>query len=81
LDGDDVCSPVADPAQLDSVGVGDMSDNCTNVANPDQRDNNGDGYGNVCDTDLNNNGTTNFSDLAAMRAAFGKPPGPSAFAP
>jgi hypothetical protein len=40
------------------------------VANADQRDSNGDGCGNVCDPDLDNNGITNFNDLALLKAAF-----------
>ncbi|MGB5471915.1 MAG: hypothetical protein WBQ78_00375, partial [Gammaproteobacteria bacterium] len=40
----------------DSDTVDDAIDNCTLVANADQRDTNGDGFGNVCDADFNNNG-------------------------
>jgi hypothetical protein len=40
------------------------------VANPDQRDTDGDGYGNVCDGDLNNDGGVNFADLAIFRGRF-----------
>jgi hypothetical protein len=39
----------------DSDGVPDSIDNCTLVANPDQRDTDGDGFGNACDPDLDNN--------------------------
>lgn len=46
-------------------------DNCTEVANSDQRDTNGDGIGNHCDTDLDNNGTVNLSDFSIFRSAFG----------
>jgi glucose/arabinose dehydrogenase/PKD repeat protein len=64
----------------DADGVGDSVDNCTAVANgpviPDaggnsQRDTDGDGYGNVCDADLNQDGNVNFADLALFRAVFG----------
>src|SRR4029453_14651610 len=54
----------------DAGGTPDNVDNCTAVANPDQRDTDGDGYGNACDADLNQNGLTNFEDLALMGAAF-----------
>jgi hypothetical protein len=54
----------------DQDGIADAADNCTLVANPDQRDTNGDGYGNVCDADLDNNGIINFLDLALMKQAF-----------
>jgi Thrombospondin type 3 repeat len=54
----------------DGDGVPDASDNCTLVANADQRDTNGDGYGNICDPDLDNNGIVNFTDLGLMKIAF-----------
>lgn len=55
----------------DADGVADISDNCTQVANANQRDTNGDGYGNLCDADLNNNGIVNTQDLVVFKAAFG----------
>src|SRR5690606_18874560 len=61
----------AAPADTDGDGVPDHLDNCIEVANPDQRDTDGDGYGNRCDGDLNNDGNVNFIDLAIFRAAFG----------
>ena len=54
----------------DSDGVADDADNCTAVANPSQLDSNGDGYGNACDADIDNNGTINFADLQILKAAF-----------
>ncbi|NND60465.1 MAG: hypothetical protein HKN49_09385 [Gammaproteobacteria bacterium] len=54
----------------DGDGVGDDVDNCTNVANPGQLDTNGDGYGNICDADLNNDCSVNFVDLTIMKGAF-----------
>ena len=54
----------------DGDGVLDASDNCTLVANADQRDTNADGYGNVCDADLNNDGVINVIDLGQLRAVF-----------
>jgi hypothetical protein len=54
----------------DSDGVPDASDNCLEDANSDQRDTNGDGFGNVCDPDLNGDCKVNFEDLGAMKAVF-----------
>ena len=57
-------------SDIDADGVADVLDNCTTLANPDQRDSNGDGYGNACDPDLNNDGVVNFVDLARMKLVF-----------
>lgn len=54
----------------DYDGVPDSVDNCLNVANPNQRDTNNDGYGNLCDPDLNNDGLVNNTDLNLMKAVF-----------
>ncbi|MDP6414917.1 MAG: thrombospondin type 3 repeat-containing protein [Gammaproteobacteria bacterium] len=62
-----LCDP---PADADLDGLPDDQDNCTNTSNSDQRDTDGDGYGNVCDADFNNDGTVNFSDLGIMRDRF-----------
>ncbi len=51
--------------------VDDTMDNCLGAANTSQRDTDGDGYGNWCDGDLNNDGRTNFADLASFRLKFG----------
>ncbi|MEL7451201.1 MAG: M14 family zinc carboxypeptidase [Pseudomonadota bacterium] len=61
---------VASAADADSDGIADANDNCTLVANPDQRDTNGDGFGNVCDPDFNNDGVVNFSDLGQLKSVF-----------
>lgn len=54
----------------DGDGVLDSSDNCLNVSNPDQRDTDGDGYGNYCDADLNNNNIVNAIDLGIFRQRY-----------
>lgn len=55
----------------DFDGVCDTFDNCTLVENPSQCDTNGDGIGNHCDADLDNNGIVNSFDLTIMRDNFG----------
>jgi hypothetical protein len=57
-------------ADSDGDGVADSADNCTLVANAGQRDSNGDGFGNVCDADLNNDNIVNAADLGLLRLAF-----------
>ncbi len=57
-------------ADSDADGVSDQLDNCTLDANPDQRDSNDDGYGNVCDADLSNDGIVNVVDLGILRSVF-----------
>lgn len=59
--------PVGD---ADGDGVMDDVDNCQFVFNPGQRDTNGDGFGNRCDADLDDDCTVGFSDLALMKSAF-----------
>ncbi len=54
----------------DSDLIPDINDNCRTFANTDQRDTNGDGFGNRCDADLNNDGVINFIDLGLLRAQF-----------
>ncbi|MFK7886542.1 MAG: proprotein convertase P-domain-containing protein [Gammaproteobacteria bacterium] len=54
----------------DGDGVTDDVDNCTMVANADQRDTNGDGFGNACDADLNNDCIVNVVDLGLLRSVF-----------
>ncbi|MFK8014962.1 MAG: hypothetical protein AB8G17_05945, partial [Gammaproteobacteria bacterium] len=54
----------------DGDGVFDDQDNCINTVNADQRDTNGDGYGNLCDADINNDCTINVVDLGVLRSVF-----------
>ena len=58
---------------LDTDGdrVPDVSDNCTLVANADQRDTDGDGYGNICDADLDNDGMVGYGDITIFFTVFG----------
>ena len=55
---------------LDVDGVPDDTDNCTLVANADQRDTDGDGFGNRCDPDFDQNSVVNFADLARLKQKF-----------
>ncbi len=60
----------------DGDGIPDDVDNCAELFNPTQLDTNGDGYGNRCDADLDNDGfITNFGDLGLLRLAFFSSPG------
>ncbi len=63
----EVVSPVGDS---DGDGVTDDVDNCINVPNEDQRDTNGDGYGNICDADINGDCVANVVDLGVLRTVF-----------
>ncbi|MFK8031282.1 MAG: thrombospondin type 3 repeat-containing protein [Gammaproteobacteria bacterium] len=54
----------------DGDGVADGLDNCTFAVNPQQRDTDGDGFGNFCDADLNNDCIINFFDLATLANLF-----------
>jgi hypothetical protein len=63
------------PEDADGDGFFDLGDNCTSVSNPDQLDADGDGCGNACDCDFNQNGICGEMDLAAFRSCFGgRPP-------
>ncbi|MFK8030495.1 MAG: thrombospondin type 3 repeat-containing protein [Gammaproteobacteria bacterium] len=54
----------------DADGVMDLEDNCLLVANPLQRDTDGDGFGNFCDPDFNNDGVVNFLDFFLWQQNF-----------
>lgn len=58
------------PADADGDGIPDALDNCSAVSNPDQRDTNLDGFGNMCDPDLNNDLIVNAADLGLLRSVF-----------
>ncbi len=62
-------TPVA-PSDFDQDGVADTADNCTEVANADQFDADGDGFGNACDADFDQDCAVSFQDLAIMRESF-----------
>jgi hypothetical protein len=76
------CTDPSDPLEApdaDADGVADTSDNCTEAANgpliPDagghsQLDTDGDGFGNACDCDFDQNGFCNIADFTIFRDAF-----------
>ncbi|MFK7886035.1 MAG: choice-of-anchor B family protein [Gammaproteobacteria bacterium] len=69
--GVELCSvPNVIGPDADADGIDNSVDNCATVSNPDQRDTDGDGFGNACDTDLNNDGITNVIDLGLLRQVF-----------
>lgn len=49
----------------DNDGVEDWVDNCSAIPNPQQRDTNGDGFGNICDADVDGDGivTTSWGEI------------------
>ena len=56
------------PLDTDADGVPDLTDNCTLAPNPAQTDTDGDGYGNACDADFNNDGVVTAADYLLLRA-------------
>ncbi|MFT5695907.1 MAG: hypothetical protein ACI9QQ_001886 [Myxococcota bacterium] len=54
--------PLENPqGDRDQDGIPDINDNCTFVPNVDQRDSNHDGFGNVCDADVDGDGIVTSS--------------------
>ena len=54
----------------DSDGIDDFFDNCLAADNPDQTDSDGDGCGNKCDGDFDQNALSNGADFIVFRAGF-----------
>jgi hypothetical protein len=61
-------APEGTPGDDDGDAIANSFDNCTAIPNPDQRDTNGDGYGNLCDGDLNGSELVTAADWAIMRS-------------
>ena len=55
---------------FDADGVVNRFDNCYLYSNPSQFDADGDGFGNACDPDLNNDGLVDFRDLNLLAEVF-----------
>jgi hypothetical protein len=58
-------------ADTDHDGIANNKDNCILIANANQLDSNSDGFGNICDADLDSNGLVSFADINLFRARFG----------
>ncbi len=54
----------------DGDGVLDDMDNCILQYNPNQEDNDGDGVGDICDEDIDNDGIVNANDCAPFDSAL-----------
>ena len=54
----------------DGDGIYDGFDNCSNVINPGQEDADGDGHGNLCDGDFNNDCAVDFIDMVTLIAGL-----------
>jgi hypothetical protein len=57
-----VVDPAKTPADRDGDGVVDTGDNCLWMPNPGQRDTDDDGFGNLCDPDLDGDGRVEGPD-------------------
>lgn len=69
--GLEICfAPPSETLDSDGDGVEEDADNCRLVSNPSQCDTNGDGFGNHCDADINNNGVVNIVDLGLLKDAY-----------
>ena len=60
------------PFDTDLDAVLDPLDNCRITPNPTQLDADQDGYGNICDADLNNSGTVTTADFGLLRSVLGQ---------
>lgn len=59
-------------ADTDGDGIDDAIDNCTTQPNASQLDTDDDGFGNACDADYDNSGSTSGLDFGYFLMYFGK---------
>ena len=59
----------AQTTDTDGDGAPNVLDNCVNTSNADQRDVDADGFGSICDADLNNDLIVDALDLGLFRRA------------
>ena len=64
--------PFTPALEPDGDDLAAIEDNCTEVANVTQLDTDGDGYGNLCDPDFNNNGIVDPADFSLLKSLFGQ---------
>jgi len=55
----------------DTDAVDDALDNCILAANPTQLDSNGDGFGNICDGDFDQNDLVDVGDFSLLKSVLG----------
>lgn len=63
---DTVVVEVSSPTDTDGDGISDYRDVCTLVADADQRESSGDGYGNACDADYDDDGLVSIIDFGLI---------------
>ncbi|KAL5003959.1 hypothetical protein ScPMuIL_017415 [Solemya velum] len=72
INNPDNCPYVQNPDQFDTEqdpdSRGDACDNCPTTPNPDQSDTDGDGEGDMCDPDIDNDGIPNSLDNCVRKA-------------
>ena len=73
--------PGGAPTDQDGDGILDATDNCTLTPNPTQLDSNGDGFGNRCDADYDDDGRVGSSDFTRFATAFLSEIGESTYDP
>jgi hypothetical protein len=69
------------PSTADGDGVEDFFDNCVSDANANQKDYDHDGCGDICDSDTNNDGVVNATDLLLFKASYLKGEGDPGYDP